>query len=149
MSTHSRSPTIAAAPAPPSADVLAELGDQHARLHEQIDTCRAQLDRFERGATSVAELTQAVIQLRLLLQAHNGYEERVLPVLLDSVELEGATSALVRDQVAEHLALSCGLYDLTTTALRATLEHLRSHLVFEETLFIRLRSAQLTRRARR
>jgi hypothetical protein len=133
--------------APHSDDVLAEIGDQHARLHEQLETCRAQVERFERGDGGAAELTHAVIQLRVLLQEHNSYEERVLPLLLDRVDTEAG--ALVRDQAAEHLALSCGLYDVTSTALRASLERLRSHLAFEETLFLRLRSAQLTRRAQR
>jgi hypothetical protein len=136
----------ASASAPCADDVLAEVGDQHARLRDQIDACLVHVERFERGRVGAGELIQAVIRLRLLLQEHNGYEERVLPLLLDHFEVGG--DALVRDQVAEHLALTGGLYDITTTALRVSLERLRSHLRFEETLFLRLRSAQLTRRAR-
>jgi hypothetical protein len=138
----------ATASAPCSDDVLTEIGDQHTRLHAQIEKCFVQAERFARGDACTSELTHTVIQLRLLLQEHNSYEERVLPLLLESAE-GGAPGALVRDQVAEHLALASGLYDMTATALRTSLERLRSHLVFEETLFIRLRSAQLTRRARR
>jgi len=119
---------------------LAELAGQHAILHDMIDRCEELADALDAERIGPDVLLREVARLRLALDAHNRYEEQLLPPLLLDADWLGAVrvSRMVEDHIVEHRAMRSQLGSAPTPSaeLRATLASLRAHLDSEEHDFL-------------
>jgi len=118
--------------------VLAELAGQHAILHDMIDRCEELADALDVDRIDPDVLLREVARLRIALDAHNRYEEQLLPPLLLDAEWLGAVrvSRMVEDHIVEHRAMRTQLGSAPSSELRATLASLRAHLDSEEHDFL-------------
>lgn len=130
-----------------TAQAIEDLIDQHETIREAIDTCLARADSFDAGRVPPDELLRCVGRLRVLLEAHNQYEEQVVGSALADLDLDGDTlDSLVTSQASEHAELTARLVPTTTQMLREVVSHLEAHMHAEERRFLAIRSAQLVRR---
>ena len=118
--------------------VLAELAGQHAILHDMIDRCEELADALDVDRIDPDVLLREVARHRIALDAHNRYEEQLLPPLLLDAEWLGAVrvSRMVEDHIVEHRAMRTQLGSAPSSELRATLASLRAHLDSEEHDFL-------------
>lgn len=118
--------------------VLAELAGQHAILHDMIERCEELADALDVDRIDPDVLLREVARLRIALDAHNRYEEQLLPPLLLDADWLGAVrvSRMVEDHVQEHRAMGQGLTATPTGELRGVLASLRDHLATEERNFL-------------
>jgi hemerythrin HHE cation binding domain-containing protein len=117
---------------------LAELAGQHAILHDMIDRCEELADALDVDRIDPDVLLREVARLRIALDAHNRYEEQLLPPLLLDADWLGAVrvSRMVEDHIVEHRAMRSQLGSAPSSELRATLASLRAHLDSEEHDFL-------------
>ena len=115
--------------APPSG-MLAALQEQHATIRSLMDRCEQ--------AKAGPELWEAVDDLRVALDSHNRYEERLLLPVLKELDAFGEVriQQMVHDHINEHLALNQQLQADTPAAVHAALAMLRAHLASEERYFV-------------
>jgi iron-sulfur cluster repair protein YtfE (RIC family) len=118
--------------------MLAELVAQHARLRGMIDRCEQLADGLDASSVEPAQLVTEVAQLRIAVDAHNQFEERMLdPVLIDAGWLGAVrVSRMIEDHVEEHRALRRELDTSASAELRDVLASLRTHLGTEERYFL-------------
>jgi len=125
---------------PVPSHALVELAGQHAILHDMIDRCEELADALDAERISTDVLLREVARLRIALDAHNQYEEQLLPPLLLDADWLGAVrvSRMVEDHIVEHRAMKRQLSSVPTPSseLRATLASLRAHLDSEEHAFL-------------
>jgi hypothetical protein len=116
---------------------LAQMLQQHEALRARMDVCEHMADELDQGRGSVGTLGREIAQLRVAFEAHNRFEERVLPALLHAADAfgEARISHMLADHVHEHRVLRTRL-DGPTAELRATLYELRAHLAMEERYFL-------------
>jgi len=125
---------------PAPSRVLAELAGQHATLHDMIDRCEELADALDADRIAPHVLLREVARLRLALDAHNQYEEQLLPPLLLDTDWLGAVrvSRMVESHIVEHREMKgrLGSMLVPSSELRATLASLRAHLDSEERDFL-------------
>jgi hypothetical protein len=106
-------------------NVLAELETQHASLRDMMDRCEQLADELDAGRLEPELLTREIVRLRLAFDAHNKFEEQLLPHLVTGVRI-------VEDHVGEHRVMRERLGSDETRALRETIDLLRAHLEAEQ-----------------
>src|SRR5204863_2460549 len=83
---------------------LAELTDQHELLSEMMDRCETLADALDMGAADAGQVLREVSRLRAAFDAHNKFEERLLPALLEA-ELRARAARIAEAHVAEHRSM--------------------------------------------
>jgi hypothetical protein len=107
------------------ADALAELDTQHADLRERMARCEQLADELDAGVLDPQRLTREIVELRLAFDAHNKFEEQVLPLVVEHARI-------VEDHAGEHRVMRERLGSTETRALRETIDLLRAHLDAEQ-----------------
>jgi hypothetical protein len=113
---------------------LAELSDQHASLNEMMDRCETLADAFDAGIAEAAQVLREVSRLRAAFDAHNKFEERLLPALLEAA-LRARAAGIAEAHIAEHRAMRQQLGSPATSELRSVIATLRAHLDAEQRSF--------------
>ena len=113
---------------------LAELSEQHASLNEMMDRCETLADALDAGTADAAQVLREVSRLRAAFDAHNKFEERLLPVLLEA-ELRARAARIAEAHIAEHRSMRHQLGSPTTSQLRSVISTLRAHLDAEQRSF--------------
>jgi len=106
-----------------------ELSAQHAQIRRMMIRCEG---------TSGPALWEAVDDLRVVLDAHNEYEERALLPLLRELDAFGEVRIdyMIDNHVHEHRAMAEQLRTESPAALRVALDRLHMHLEAEERTFL-------------
>ncbi len=119
---------------------MRELFEQHEALRVLMDECEQAADDIDVDRGDLGRLTREVTKLRAAFEAHNLYEETLLPSILRDQDAFGdvRVSYMVADHADEHRTLRARL-DGSTAELRATLYSLRAHLAAEERVFLSAR----------
>ena len=109
--------------------MLADLKEQHAAIRVLMQRCEQ---------VSGPALSDAVDDLRLALDAHNRFEERLLLPVLRELDAFGDVriEEMLHDHVNEHLALNQDLTTESPEAVVEALEKLSAHLAAEERYFV-------------
>ena len=113
---------------------LAELTEQHASLNEMMDHCETLADAFDAGTAEAAQVLREVSRLRAAFDAHNKFEERLLPALLEAA-LRSRAARIAEAHIAEHRSMRQQLGSPTTAELRSVIASLRAHLDAEQRSF--------------
>ncbi|HSR99574.1 MAG TPA: hemerythrin domain-containing protein [Kofleriaceae bacterium] len=113
---------------------LAELTDQHTSLNEMMDRCETLADALDAGTAEAAQVLREVSRLRAAFDAHNKFEERLLPALLET-ELRARAARIAEAHIAEHRSMRQQLGSPTTSELRSVIASLRAHLDAEQRSF--------------
>lgn len=115
---------------PSPSGMLAALQEQHATIRSLMDWC----DQAKPGP----EMWEAVDDLRVALDAHNRYEERLLLPVLKELDAFGEVriEQMVHDHLNEHMALNEQLKTDAPSAVQAAIALLRAHLTSEERYFV-------------
>ena len=118
-------------------DALRELFEQHDALRKLVDACEEAANDVDDGDGDVARLVRETTKLRVAFEAHNQYEESLLPAILRELDAFGDVRVdhMFADHVDEHRTLRRRL-DGPTAELRETLQALRGHLAREERMFL-------------
>ena len=119
-------------------DVLDKLLTQHESLRVLMDECEQLADELDARGGPPTQLLPRVAQLRVAFEAHNKFEESVLPPILRDADAFGDVriERMVADHVGEHRAMHDRLAAGPTAELRATIARLREHLATEERYFL-------------
>lgn len=109
--------------------IFAELMEQHAGIRRLIVRCET---------TTGPALWEVVDDLRVALDAHNRYEERMLLPLLPQLDAFGDVriEQMIDNHIHEHLAMNEQLRTDSPAALRVALDRLLLHLESEERYFV-------------
>jgi hypothetical protein len=127
--------------------VLEDLTYQHETIRDAIDVCLHEADALDAGGVAPDATIRAIAALRLLVQAHDAYEEKVLGPMLAELDLEiSIVDELVTQHTVEHADLVAQLAPTTTQLLRESTNRLLAHMRVEERRFLAMRTAQLVRR---
>jgi hypothetical protein len=113
---------------------LAELTEQHASLNEMMDHCETLADALDAGTVEAAQVLREVSRLRAAFDAHNRFEERLLPALLEAA-LRARAARIAEAHIAEHRSMRQQLGSPTTVELRSAIASLRVHLDAEQRSF--------------
>ena len=113
---------------------LAELTEQHASLNEMMDHCETLADALDAGTAEAAQVLREVSRLRAAFDAHNRFEERLLPALLEAA-LRARAARIAEANIAEHRSMRQQLGSPTTAELRSVIASLRAHLDAEQRSF--------------
>jgi len=113
---------------------LRELIDQHDALRVLMDDCEQAADDIDARRGDLGHLSREVTKLRVAFEAHNLYEDTVMPAILRDAVGDVRVSHMVADHLDEHRALRDRLNG-PPAELRAALYLLRAHLAAEERVF--------------
>ena len=113
---------------------LAELTEQHASLNEMMDHCETLADALDAGTVEAVQVLREVSRLRAAFDAHNRFEERLLPALLEAA-LRARAARIAEAHIAEHRSMRQQLGSPTTAELRSAIASLRAHLDAEQRSF--------------
>jgi len=116
-------------------DALRELIDQHDELRVIMDDCEEEADAIDASRGDLARLSRKIATLQATFEAHNLYEDTVMPSILRDTVGDIRVSYMVADHLEEHRALRARLNG-PPAELRATLYSLRAHLATEERMFL-------------